>query len=234
MAVLVGYIRVSGDSQEDNNSLPLQREAIARYCTRHGHTLFNIFQDVESGATIQERESFQFALDVIFADLADGLIVNRLDRFSRSFIDAEFLKEKLKERGKALVSITDAVDITTPDGELFFQMKSAFAELERKSINDRCEAGRRRKQANNGYYGGGPPYGWIALQGTLVPYEPEQQVISKIFHLKDRGVSLAKIAGMLNAEGVETKRGQPWKRAQVWAVAQGTPAVVARLQDKAV
>lgn len=226
MAVLVGYVRVSGDAQEHNNSLPIQREAIKQYCQKHGHMLFNIFEDVESGSTIVERQSFQNALDVIFANLADALIVYRLDRFSRTFLDAEYLKEKLKSRGKGLISIQDTVDIHSPDGELFFQMKTAFAELERKSIKDRCSSGRQKKKLNGGYYGGQPPFGWIARGGCLIEFEPEQKVIRRINALRDEGYTLAIIAAFLNEEGFTTKRNRPWRHPQVQTVLKGIPRVV--------
>lgn len=229
MTVLTGYIRVSGDAQEYNASLPLQRKAIEDYCKQNRLTLFNIFEDVCSGSGMDDRQGLQFALNTVFADLSDGIIVHKLDRFSRSSLDSEFCKSKLKEHNKVLISTSDPVDIQMPEGELFFSMKSAFAEYERKSINIRCAAGRARKKAECGYYGGGPPYGWIALHGTLVEYEPEQKGIRRIYTLQREGYSLHRIACIMNEEGYSTKRGRRWKRAQVWAVLQGVPEVVIRL-----
>lgn len=46
---LVGYIRVSSESQADNTSLSEQWRRIAAYCEAFGHELVKVFQEVGSG-----------------------------------------------------------------------------------------------------------------------------------------------------------------------------------------
>lgn len=230
MAILTGYVRVSGDSQEDNNSLPIQRQAITDYCNENCHQLFGIFEDVCSGAEFETRQGFQFALQTVFTNLSDGLLVYRLDRFSRKALDAEYLRKEFKEKGKQLLSTCDQIDIQSYEGQFFYQVKSAFAEYERKQIKARCQSGRARKRDGYGYYTGGPPFGWMAKNGTLEEEPGEQQVISLIYSLRKDGLTQRAIAKHLNDLGHKTKKGRDWKQAQVYSVLQGIPGVVLRVE----
>lgn len=151
---LVGYASVSSVDQKDNTSLPQQRAEIERYCEQNGFNLVSFFQDTESGATIEGRANFLWALKTVYS-VADGLVVYRLDRFSRRVLDAERLKYEFKEHGKKLFSVTDTCNMDSEDGEFIYTINSAIAELERKK-----EAG--------GWCGGPVPYGYAALNKTLI------------------------------------------------------------------
>lgn len=52
---LIGYIRVSGEGQKNNLSLPVQADAIRRWSQENGHALLRIEQDVESAAAAESR-----------------------------------------------------------------------------------------------------------------------------------------------------------------------------------
>jgi site-specific DNA recombinase len=206
----IGYVRVSSDYQKDNTSLPIQREEIERYCQRKGYRLFGIFEDVFSAESAQEREGFQRALACIFANLADGMICYKLDRFARRVLDAESVKKELQDRGKKLITVVDTLDLDTPDGELMFTFKGMFAEYERKQINLRTSQGRERKRQEGGYLGGAPPYGWRPYKGGLEEVPEEQAVIRRVKQMHQDGMSFPHIARVLNAEGVRTKKRTKW------------------------
>lgn len=215
MATLVGYIRVSGESQRDNNSLPVQRAEIESYCLKHGHTLFSMFEDVESAEDAASRTGLQFALSTIYSGLAEGIIVHKLDRLARNVLDSESIRLELKRRQKLLISIVDPVDTSSDSGKMVFQMLSAVAEFERERISKRCNEGRERKRRNSGYIGGRPRFGYRAEGKTLVPYEKEQVVIEEIIEMRDKGASLSNIAYRLNTLGRRTKSGKLWGITQV-------------------
>ncbi|MBS1991705.1 MAG: recombinase family protein [Cyanobacteria bacterium SZAS LIN-3] len=227
--ILVGYVRVSGDSQADNTSLPTQREEITSYCKKNGYKLFNIFEDVYSAESAEKREGFQDALACIFSNLADGLIVYKLDRFARKVLDAETIKRDLQERGKKLLTVVDTLDLETPDGELMFQFKGMFAEYERKLIYQRCQEGRRKKKEAGGSLGGSPPFGWRPYKGGLVPVPEEQAVLERIRTMADEGVSFTKIANILNAEGIPTKKKGRWHSASFYNLLNGQRRSLVRL-----
>lgn len=211
---LVGYVRVSSDSQEDNTSLPEQRKRIAAYCETYAHTLVEVFEDVASGKDL-ERDGINAALEAL--EGADGLIVFKLDRLSRSMRHTLALVEDTFIRtGKTLVSVSEQIDTATPAGRMFLSMMGAFAQYERELINERTQGGRAAKAAKGGYAYGAPRYGFRAVDGELVPHLDEQNVIALMTRHRRSGKSFAAIASYLNEREIPTKTGKGlWSATQV-------------------
>jgi DNA invertase Pin-like site-specific DNA recombinase len=68
-------------------------------------------------------------------------VVWKLDRLARSLKQLMETAEDLKGRGIGLVSLTDAIDTSSPGGMLVFHMLGAIAEFERALIRERTAAG---------------------------------------------------------------------------------------------
>nr|WSY52404.1 recombinase family protein [Streptomyces sp. NBC_00886] len=142
---LIGYARVSTNDQEAQ----LQRDALTEAgCSR-------IFEDKASGKNI-DRPELTAVLDYLRA--GDTLAVWKLDRLGRSLIDLVGIVDGLRGRGvgfKVLTGTLSAVDTTSADGRLFFQIIAAMAEFERSLIKDRTKAGLEAAKAQ-GRTGGRP------------------------------------------------------------------------------
>ena len=114
--MLVGYMRVSSES--DRQSTDLQRDALlkAGVDTRH------LFEDKASGMKDQ-RDGLIRAL----AFLRDGdcLVVWKLDRLGRSLPHLLDIITSLRKRGIAFRSLTEQMDTTTAHGELLFHLFGA-------------------------------------------------------------------------------------------------------------
>ena len=125
---VVGYARVSTIEQNP----ALQHDAL----TAAGAV--RIFTDHASGASTA-RPALSAALDY----LRDGdvLAVWRIDRLGRSVADLVSLVGDLEARGVQFRSITEAIDTTTPGGELVFHIFAALAQMERRLISERTRAG---------------------------------------------------------------------------------------------
>ncbi len=67
----------------------------------------------------------------------DSLIVWRFDRLGRSVTHLLELAAALRERGINLVSLTEAIDTTTPGGRLVFTVFAALAAFERELVRER-------------------------------------------------------------------------------------------------
>jgi DNA invertase Pin-like site-specific DNA recombinase len=125
----IGYARVSTEEQ----NLGLQIDALtAAGCER-------IYRDDGVSAVAPERPEFVAAL----ADLRPGdtLVIWKMDRAFRSLLDALRVLEQLEQRGVNFHSLTDAIDTGTPMGRFVYQIRNAFAELERALIVERTRAG---------------------------------------------------------------------------------------------
>jgi DNA invertase Pin-like site-specific DNA recombinase len=99
-------------------------------------------------------------LDAAFAAVkrgdADGLIVSKLDRLSRSVRDFAESLARFQQNGWALVVMDLGVDTSTIMGAAMAQMVSVFSELERKRIAERTREALAVKKAS-GVRLGRPP-----------------------------------------------------------------------------
>lgn len=71
----------------------------------------------------------------------DIILVWRLDRWGRSVADLALSLKELNELGVAFVSLTEALDLTTPSGRAMAGLLSVFAEFEREVLRERILAG---------------------------------------------------------------------------------------------
>jgi len=86
-------------------------------------------------------------LDRLFADVRrrkfDVVVVWRFDRFARSTSHLLRALEEFQSLGVDFVSVTEAIDTSTPAGKMVFMVLGAVAELERAIIRERVVAGQK-------------------------------------------------------------------------------------------
>jgi DNA invertase Pin-like site-specific DNA recombinase len=130
--MLVGYMRVSSDS--DRQSTDLQRDALlaAGVDARH------LFEDHASGAK-DDRPGLTQALE--FVRHGDVLVVWKLDRLGRSLSHLLSIVNSLKDKQVEFRSLTEGMNTTTASGELLFHVFGALAQYKRALIQERVEAG---------------------------------------------------------------------------------------------
>ena len=106
---VIGYVRVSTEDQADNGiSLEEQRTRIRAYATAHGLEVVRIAADEGiSGKTIRSRPGLLSALEELSDAEADGLVVCKLDRLSRTTTDLLGLVEQANRGSNWIVAATD-------------------------------------------------------------------------------------------------------------------------------
>ena len=144
--MLIGYMRVS---TSDKQQIDLQRDALLA----SGVDERQIFQDFVSGGSTQNRPGLKEAL--AYLKKGDTLVVWKLDRLGRSLKDLIEIIENLKRTEIGLKSLTEGMDTTTPQGELFFSIFGALAQFERALIKERVNAGLESSR-KRGKIGGRP------------------------------------------------------------------------------
>jgi len=135
--MLVGYARVS---RSGDQVLSAQVEAL----TAAG--VGRIYKEEASGSR-WDRPELHRAIDFLRKD--DALVIWKLDRLSRSLRDLLFIMEKVVDAGAGFMSLTEAIDTTTPAGRMFMQMLGSFAEFEREMLRERTRAGLDHARARN-------------------------------------------------------------------------------------
>jgi putative DNA-invertase from lambdoid prophage Rac len=130
------YPRVS---THDQQTLPLQMRAMREYAVRRGWAIALQIKEVGSGAA--EREMRQQLLDAARRRELDVVLVWRLDRWGRSLVDLVVTLKELAALGVGFVSLTEALDLTTPTGRAMAGLLSVFAEFEHEILRERIRAG---------------------------------------------------------------------------------------------
>jgi putative DNA-invertase from lambdoid prophage Rac len=130
------YARVS---THDQQTLGLQSEAMATYIKNRGWVATRRIEDIGSGS--RERPGRERLLMTARRREIDVIVVWRLDRWGRSVADLMATLGELTELGVGFVSLTEALDLTTPTGRAMAGMLAIFAEFEREILRERVRAG---------------------------------------------------------------------------------------------
>jgi DNA invertase Pin-like site-specific DNA recombinase len=137
------YARVS---TLDRQTPPMRMRALRDYANKRGWTIAMQVKEVGSGAL--ERELRQQLIDAARRREIDLALVWRLDRWGRSLMDLVVTLKELTELGVGFVSLTEALDLTTPTGRAMAGMLAVFAEFEREILSERVRAGLAEARPN--------------------------------------------------------------------------------------
>jgi len=146
------YARIS---MHDQQTLSLQRRAMRDYAARRGWIIAIEVKEIGSGASV--RELRQTLLDAARRRDIDVVVVWRLDRWGRSMADLVTTLQELRDLNVGFVSLTEALDLTTPSGRAMAGLLAVFAEFEREILQERVRAGLAHARENGTRLGRPPP-----------------------------------------------------------------------------
>jgi DNA invertase Pin-like site-specific DNA recombinase len=130
------YARVSTNDQQ---TLAMQNRAMREYAARRGWAIALQVREVNSGAA--RRDAREKLLEAARRREIDVVLVWRLDRWGRSVTDLLATLQELEHLGVGFVSLTEALDLTTPAGRAMAGLLAIFAEFEREILRERTRAG---------------------------------------------------------------------------------------------
>jgi putative DNA-invertase from lambdoid prophage Rac len=180
------YARVS---THDQKTLPLQIRTMKEYAAKRGWAISVQIKEVGSGAA--ERELRERLMAAARRREIDVVLVWRLDRWGRSLADLVVTLKELAALGVGFVSLTEALDLTTPTGRAMAGLLSVFAEFEHEILRERIRAGIAEARLNGTHLGRPVTVGKQA---------------SQIRKLHRAGVSKAEIARCLDIGRTSVRR----------------------------
>jgi DNA invertase Pin-like site-specific DNA recombinase len=130
------YARVS---TLDQQTLPMQNRAMREHAARRGWAIALQVKDVGSGAS--QRQLREKLLEAARRRETDAVLVWRLDRWGRSVTDLLTTLQELEHLDVGFVSLTEALDLTTPAGRAMAALLAVFAAFEREILGERVRAG---------------------------------------------------------------------------------------------
>jgi DNA invertase Pin-like site-specific DNA recombinase len=191
---MLGYVRVSTTEQASSGlGLAAQREAIVGACDHRGFTLLRTIEDAGYSAATLDRPGIACALADLAEGRADGLVVSKLDRLSRSLLDFAALMERARRECWAVVILDLGVDTSSPSGEMLANVLASFAQFERRLIGQRTRDALAVRRS----------------QGVKLgrPRTTPDHVVARVARERSDGRSLARIADGLTADGIATAQG---------------------------
>ena len=213
MSTFVGYVRVSrvaGRTGDSFQSPRQQTDQIQGWADAHGHLLSEVVTelDVSGGRALKDRELERLVRLVESGD-AEGIIVARLDRFARSLLHGLGAIDRIEKAGGVFVAVQDGFDLSTPTGRLVLRIMLSLAEFELDRIRGTFKASKADAVKRGLTVSSVAAFGYRrpGKGRPLQVVESEAEWVRRIFARRAAGDGWAKIAGELEAAGVQTRYG---------------------------
>lgn len=142
---MITAIYIRNSTNEERQNPETQAWPLKEFCNSKGWE-YTIFQEFASGAK-ESRPELDKLLKGVRARTYKRVLVWRLDRLGRSLKHLLQLIEEFRNRDVEFVSLSEGFDTSTAQGELFFSIAGAFAQFERRLIQERVNAGLARAKA---------------------------------------------------------------------------------------
>lgn len=142
------YARVS---TYDQQTLSMQLDIMKEYVKKREWKI--VLQIEETSSGIKKREKREQILLAAKRREIDVILVWKLDRWGRSLVGLINELQDLNTLGVGFVSITEALDFTTPSGKAMAGMLAVFAQFERDILSERVKAGIAHARANGKIHG---------------------------------------------------------------------------------
>ena len=115
---------------------------LEEFARRRGWPIVLRVREVASGAAKRAKRDELIA--AAHRRELDAILVWKLDRWGRSVADLVATLHELSALGVAFVSLTEALDMSTPSGRALATMLAVFAEFERDMLRERVRGGLER------------------------------------------------------------------------------------------
>lgn len=211
---IAAYCRVSTEKEDQLNSLETQKKFFADYTAKTGDNLVRLYADEGlSGTKIKNRKEFLKMMSDAELHLFDMVVVKDISRFARNTVDLLQNIRKLKALGIETQFLT-ANMTSMGNSEFVLTIFGALAQEESANTSKRVKFGKKI----NAEKGKVPNlvFGYDKIPGdyfNLAINEQEALVIKQIYDLYvNYGCGAAKIANVLNENGVKTKRNCRWSQ----------------------
>lgn len=212
---VVAYCRVSTTGQAESGlGLEAQRERIRAYAGLYGLEIIAWIDDAGFSGKTLDRPGLARARTLLVSGEAQGLIVAKLDRLSRSVRDLGELVER-DFAGAALLSVGEQIDTRTAGGRLVLNVLASVSQWEREAIAERTKAALAVKRTRGEYAGGRVRYGQRVEGDRVARDANEATTIALVKSLRAEGHTLAAIARHLEARGILARNGKRFLPGQI-------------------
>ena len=206
---VAGYARVSSDSEDQLNSYAAQtRYFTTLISSNEKWELADVYADEgATGTSAEQREEFQRLLADCRRGRVDRIITKSVSRFARNTRECLTAIRELKALGVSVCFEEQNIDTGIATGEMLTAVFAGLAQEESQSISRNMRWSYQKRMQSGTYVPCTPPYGYRRVDGKFQLYEPEANIVRRLFAEYLSGVSSDEIAQRLRSEELPGKYG---------------------------
>lgn len=215
---VAAYCRVSTESDEQQNSFEAQKSHYEAWIKLHDNWEFaGLFYDLGiTGTKAECRDGLQNLLLECKAGRIDYILTKSVSRFSRNTTDCISLVRELLDMNIPIYFEKENIDTGSMESELVLSILSSMAQDESRSISENNKWAIKKKFEKGSYKFSYVPYGYMRDDdGNMIINPKEADTIRYIFQSVLNGFGTDKIAKMLDARKIPTRKGGKWSGATV-------------------
>lgn len=213
------YLRKSRANNEEEEDIASHREKLVGIAEDYGWD-YEIFSEVGSGSSLDDREKMVQLLGDIEKNLFDAVLIMDIDRLSRN-------DGADKERIYYTLSATDTLIVTggsfqvydmSKEGDVdMINMRTFFSSFESRKIKSRFRQGKIAGARRGDFVYGSVPFGYEYNKDTKrLRVKPEEgETVRRAVELFMEGKSTGEIAWNLNKEKVLSQTGALWSNKMI-------------------
>ena len=203
---VVIYARFSSHSQTEQ-SIEGQLQVCTEYAARNGYTIVGEYIDRALSGTNDNRPQFQKMIADSSKRLFEGILIWKTDRFARDRYVTAIYKNKLKNNGVRVISVTENIS-DSPEGVILESVLEGFAEYYSLQLSENIKRGMNVNAQKCLCTGGGVALGYRVDENKRFQIdEATAPVVRKIFDMYAGGCTVAEIVTYMNERGIKTSRG---------------------------
>lgn len=226
MGYYLMYLRKSrADAEKERygryETLAIHERELTALAAREGYRVEEIYRELVSGESIEERPEFRRVMERVSDPDCDGVIVHAVDRLGRGDpMEYGWILSSLRYSRTVIVTPGRTYDPRSPDDLQALKLQMFVANIELEHIRARMQAGSVASAERGNYVGSRPPYGYDKVYGrsVIVPNEAEAPVVRMIYRMAAEGGNRGQIARSLNGDGIPTRHGRLWIPARVGTI----------------
>ncbi|MFI3227305.1 MAG: recombinase family protein [Clostridia bacterium] len=201
---VAAYARVSSNSADQLNSFETQityyNKAII---SNPKYEFVDIYADEGiSGVSLEKRTEFLRMMEDARNGKIDKILTKSLSRFSRNNLDGITSLRELKSLGVSVVFEKEGINTEKISSESLLSLYSLLAERESVSISQNCKNSIRARMSKGEYMPPSSPFGYKLVNKNLEIYEPEAEIIRRIFKQYLSGYGITAIANSLTTDKI--------------------------------
>lgn len=203
---------------EKYDTLERHRTDLLRFSKDNGLIIVDIFEEVLSGDTIEDRQQIQKVLTNVKANKYDAVLCIAYDRLSRGDKeDQGKIENVLKKHDTLIITPAKLYDLNSEEGETSADVDGFISRMEYRRIKRRLEDGKHRSATMGMNVSNKVPYGFKKNPETkkLEPFEDEAVYVRMIYSLCIEGYGTAIIASKLYHMNVRTRKGNVFTKKTV-------------------